>query len=293
MNEFIEVILGDGKHKYSEVIQGDDLEDIRNSFLECQGNGANPNMEKIKFHEWVKHLESRPLNDEELKKLNGTHFIYGWIEAFYQSSYFSEWMNSKNMKFGVATNIREPYVEKPYISAYKYLAIEIDPSLKPQKRHANNEYRANSGRTYMTIWEGPKKQYSEEIWEEEYELKYNHNGKVLTIQDGKIVPTESIHDWAKSNGYTRRTLDSIKDFCLKRGLKYTIFDSIVAMNQYCLSLGYPRIGNFYNSRPNEDYFEPIAEGEGRRKIYEKWDLKTSTVVERSLDPIKYTTNDLR
>jgi hypothetical protein len=88
----ITIAIFDRKHDYRENIEGNDYDALFNDFKECQDNGANPILEKMTFEEWTQPLVQIKWCNERLARLNGKHFIFGWLECFAQSDKMTDWM---------------------------------------------------------------------------------------------------------------------------------------------------------------------------------------------------------
>jgi len=91
------VSITDGKRTYSEDVTDEQLE----YYEEISTSGTNPEMELIKFEDWVRPIKEK-LTDTSLDKYNtrdeNCHFIFGWMEGFSQSEYVPEWIyNAKDL----------------------------------------------------------------------------------------------------------------------------------------------------------------------------------------------------
>jgi hypothetical protein len=126
----------------------------------------------------------------------------------------------------------------------------------------------------MQIWERCIEEPIRD-WREIYELHQNYDkeGMVFDIVDGKLVKVPSKYSWSAfvPSHATYMDDDYNKKFCKKMGLKCTIFDSIIKVNLYCVSLGYSRIGDFMNAHPGDNYFISLDEKtQTYIPIHEKW-----------------------
>lgn len=66
--------------EYAEKV---DIEEEREHFEECKGNGANPHLDNVSFEE---NIAPGKWTNEELDNINGIHFLYGWMECIGQRS---------------------------------------------------------------------------------------------------------------------------------------------------------------------------------------------------------------
>lgn len=275
------VQIRDDKREYAETIEGEDLSSLEADFAECQGSGANPQLEKLTFNEWTKTITCLFLNEDEFKSLNGTHFIYGWVENFLQSENVMPWM-LKAEKLRIDTHQYFPKNLSHKVVPWNFIVIENDPNAKPWKNHAYSRFRDAPPRIYIEIWDWSGE--PDRDCHKKCELGESYQGKSFDIVDGKVVEVESKYSWhIFGMSYSSGDFEWLKKNCKKCGLKYTIFDSIVKANQYCVSLGYPRIGDVYASTP---HFEPLTDDEQWIRVYEKWDHKAGKVIARSLQPLE-------
>ena len=86
----MKLIIKSEKRRYEEEI---DVTDIKEHFEECQGNGANPHLEKLSFKEYTK-----PVTDvlSNVHKYNGNHFIFGYLECLFQSDHCPRWIENED-----------------------------------------------------------------------------------------------------------------------------------------------------------------------------------------------------
>ena len=70
-------------------MQEDVTEEAREYFDECVSNGANSHLMKLGWDEWTKEIIIR---HREMDELNGKHFLFGWLESFFQSDNVPSWM---------------------------------------------------------------------------------------------------------------------------------------------------------------------------------------------------------
>ena len=102
MKDKITVTIRDDKHEYSEIIKDEDFNNLMEEFEECKRNGANPLLSNLTFKEYTKTVTDLTFNSKRMAELNGIHFIYGWIESFFQSKDIMEWMSlNDNIKIDV------------------------------------------------------------------------------------------------------------------------------------------------------------------------------------------------
>ena len=72
--------------------------DEREYFDELQSNGSNPDIEKITFGHWTRPLDERLINSVPN---DIDHFIFGWLETYFQSSQPAGWMWDDQSKLTV------------------------------------------------------------------------------------------------------------------------------------------------------------------------------------------------
>ena len=80
---FVEITKG--KRAYKEDV----TEEAREYFDECVSNGANSHLMKLGWDEWTKEII---IIHREMDELNGKHFLFGWLESFFQSDNVPSWM---------------------------------------------------------------------------------------------------------------------------------------------------------------------------------------------------------
>ena len=83
----IRITIKAGKKEISEILDTDDIQEIKENFDECRGNGSNTWLENIDFDFYTRSLE---INVDRLGEVNGgenAHFIFGYIENLWQSDY--------------------------------------------------------------------------------------------------------------------------------------------------------------------------------------------------------------
>lgn len=86
-SEIISVNVTNGRFG---VIEELDMKEQKEYFKELQTNGANPDIEKITWDEWMMPVRIR---HEDIQIWNKKpHFIYGWWESFLQSDNVPQWL---------------------------------------------------------------------------------------------------------------------------------------------------------------------------------------------------------
>jgi len=91
----------DGKNRIDTqlaiFIYQDEIDEMKEYFEELQSNGANPEVEKITFKEYIRplsNLSEKELEEEDNKR---PHFLDGFIESIGQSDKYSGFFGMMNM----------------------------------------------------------------------------------------------------------------------------------------------------------------------------------------------------
>lgn len=89
----IKITISNGKKGYSDTIPY--LGDEKKYYDELVSNGANPDIEKIKYEQFVAPLEYQIRSSKDFSKLQDKypcHFIFGYLECLSQSDECPVWL---------------------------------------------------------------------------------------------------------------------------------------------------------------------------------------------------------
>ena len=103
-NSKVIVRISNGKQTYEEDVTKEEKE----HYNECVSNGGNRWLEKITFEHYTRPIKESLMGDT-LDQYNqcdeNTHFIFGWMESFFQGDDVADWMrDSKELYIEVVND---------------------------------------------------------------------------------------------------------------------------------------------------------------------------------------------